>query len=212
MWGSWYLPRFLFKGGPLTLMTIASLMVLGKPCGSLPTMEKLSNVMLCSIVWKWSIMVEGRSEMFLVSFTKTSACFPYVFHVAIGLIASVPVHDLPFLDDTFFVLGYYQEFLNCVGTFKVNLDSCFVTYVPKSLTKAFGIWDYSKLLWFLLYYVGLCCCVIVFGWVWIPFWLGVCWTPNQENCICRVLFGCVGFLVLITVGWNKHAGTCVTVL
>ena len=50
MWGSCYLLRFLFKGGSLTLMNIASLMVvLVKPCGSLPTMEKLSNVMLCPV-------------------------------------------------------------------------------------------------------------------------------------------------------------------
>ena len=33
-------------------MNIASLMVLVKPCGSLPTMEKLSNMMLCPVDWK----------------------------------------------------------------------------------------------------------------------------------------------------------------
>ena len=42
--------------------------------------------------------------MFLVSFTKTFACFPYVFHITTGLITSVPVNDLPFLDDVAFVL------------------------------------------------------------------------------------------------------------
>ena len=31
-------------------MYIAFLMVLVKPCGSLPTMEKFSNVMLCPVV------------------------------------------------------------------------------------------------------------------------------------------------------------------
>ena len=80
--------------------------------------------------------------MFLASFTKTSAFFPYVFHIATGLIASVPVNDLPFLDNVVFVLGCYQEFLNCVGTFKVNLDSCFAIYVPETLIEAFGIWGY----------------------------------------------------------------------
>ena len=80
--------------------------------------------------------------MFLVSFTKTSACFPYVFHIATRLIASVPINDIQSLDDVVFVLGCYQEFPNCVGTFKVNLDSCFATYVLKTLSKAFGIWNY----------------------------------------------------------------------
>ena len=35
MWGSLSLPRFLFKGGSLTLMYMASLMVLVMPCDSL---------------------------------------------------------------------------------------------------------------------------------------------------------------------------------
>ena len=125
-------------------MNIGSLIVLVKPCESLPTMERVSNVMLYPVVWE--VIKDGRGgpEMFLVSFTKTSTCFPYVFHTATRLIASVPVNDLPFLDDVVYVIGCYQEFLNCVGTFKVNQDSCFATYVPKTVTVAFGIWDYYK--------------------------------------------------------------------
>ena len=38
-------------------------------------------------------------EMIFVPFTKTSACFPYVFHVETGLITSISVNDLPFLND-----------------------------------------------------------------------------------------------------------------
>ena len=105
MWGSWYLSRFLFKGGSLTLMNIASLVVLVKHCDSLPTMEKLSNVMLCPVVWKWSKMGERALRCSLYLFNKTSAYFSYVFHVASRLITSVPVKDLPFLDDVVFVLG-----------------------------------------------------------------------------------------------------------
>ena len=72
-----------------------------------------------------------------------SACFPYVFHVATGLITSVPVDYLPFMDDVF-ILGCYQKFLNCVSTFEMNLDSWFAKYVSKTLTDAFGIWDYYE--------------------------------------------------------------------
>ena len=46
--------------------------------------------------------------------------------------------------DDVFVLGYYQEFLNCVGTLEMNLDSCFAAYVSKTVAEAFGIWDYYK--------------------------------------------------------------------
>ena len=84
----------------------------------------------------------GSPEMFFVSFIKASANFPYIFHIATGLIRFIPVNDFLFLDDVVFVLGWYQEFLNSVCTFKVNLDSCFATYAPQTLTEAFGIWDY----------------------------------------------------------------------
>ena len=161
MWASWYLCRFLFKGGSLTLMNIASLMVLGKPCDSLSTMEKMSNVMLCPVVLEVIKEQRGGPEMFFVPFTKMSACFPYVFHVTTRLITSVPVNDLPFLDDAVFTLWCYQEFLHCVGTFEANLESCFAAYVSETVTEAFGIWDHYKDI--VVSYVSLWYCTIVFG-------------------------------------------------
>ena len=80
--------------------------------------------------------------MFLVSFSKSSACLPYLFHVATGLITSVPVDYLPFMDDVVFVPGCYQEFLNCVGTLEMILDSCFAPYVSKTVTEAFKLWEF----------------------------------------------------------------------
>ena len=43
MCGGWYLPIFLFRDGSLTLINIASLMVLAMLWFSLPTMLKLSR-------------------------------------------------------------------------------------------------------------------------------------------------------------------------
>ena len=40
--GNWNFPKFLFKESSLTLMYMASLMFLAKPCDSLSTMEKHS--------------------------------------------------------------------------------------------------------------------------------------------------------------------------
>ena len=102
--------------------------------------------------------------MFFVSFSKTSACLPYVFHVATGLITSVLVNDLPFLDDIVFVLGCYQELLHCVGTFEVHIDFYFAAYVSKTFTEAFGIWDYDEdaVGFCCCSYVILCCCAIIF--------------------------------------------------
>ena len=44
MCGSWYLPKFLFNEGSFTEMTMASLMFLAFPCGSLCTMVKQSGL------------------------------------------------------------------------------------------------------------------------------------------------------------------------
>ena len=76
MWGSWYLPKFLLKGGSLTPMNIASLMVLVKHCGSLSTMEKLSNVMLCPGVWKLLKMGEEILRCSLYLLPKCLPVFP----------------------------------------------------------------------------------------------------------------------------------------
>ena len=43
-WGSWCLPIFLLRDGSLTLMNMASLIVLAMVCDSLPSMEKLSSL------------------------------------------------------------------------------------------------------------------------------------------------------------------------
>ena len=43
---------YCLKVDHVSLMNIASLMVRVKPCDSLSTVEKLSNVMLCPVVWK----------------------------------------------------------------------------------------------------------------------------------------------------------------
>ena len=43
MCGSWYLPIFLFRDGPLTLINTASLMALAILWSSLPTILKLSG-------------------------------------------------------------------------------------------------------------------------------------------------------------------------
>ena len=45
IWDSWNLPRFLLRNRSLTLMNIASLVILAVLCTSLPTIEKLSTMM-----------------------------------------------------------------------------------------------------------------------------------------------------------------------
>ena len=59
MWCNWYLPRFLLRDESLTLMNMASLMVLVTTCTSLPTMEMLSTLMQWSVDWLSWKMGEG---------------------------------------------------------------------------------------------------------------------------------------------------------
>ena len=54
MWGSWYLPMFLFRDGLLILMYIASFISLMKLWSSLPTILKLSSAMVWPAILLWS--------------------------------------------------------------------------------------------------------------------------------------------------------------
>ena len=58
IWGRWYLPMFLFRDGPLTLMYMDSLISLERLCSSLPTTLKLSSVVVWPEVLLWSCMGE----------------------------------------------------------------------------------------------------------------------------------------------------------
>ena len=53
IWGRWYLPMFLFRDGLLTLMYIASFISLMRFWSSLPTMLKLSSVVLWHVMLLW---------------------------------------------------------------------------------------------------------------------------------------------------------------
>ena len=70
--GSWYLPRFLFRDGSLTLMNMASFMVLVKLWDSLSMMEKLSSFMGWPVVHWW----DGKDLWGQVQRTFRSP-FPY---------------------------------------------------------------------------------------------------------------------------------------
>ena len=59
IYGSWYLPIFLFRDGSLTLINITSLMALTIFQSSLPTMLKLSGNSSWPVVLWWSCMSDS---------------------------------------------------------------------------------------------------------------------------------------------------------
>ena len=78
MWGRWYLPMFLFRDGPLTLMYMDSLISLERFCSSLPTMLKFSSVVVWPEMLLWSWMGKGAFRCSLNLFQKCSWCFTNV--------------------------------------------------------------------------------------------------------------------------------------
>ena len=59
IWGRWYLPIFLFRGGLLTLMKIDSLISLERFCSSLPTLLKFSSEVVWPVMLLWSWIGKG---------------------------------------------------------------------------------------------------------------------------------------------------------
>ena len=208
MWDSWYWPRFLFKGGSLILMNIASLMVLVESCSFLPTIEKLSNVMLCS-VWKWLKMGEGALRCSLYLSPELLPVSPMYSILQLGWSYLYLYMTSPFWMILSFPYGTTKSSLTVLAPLKWTwtpaLPHMFLKLSLMPLEygtrRCYGFCCSSYGHW--------CCFAIVFHWVGNPIWIWASGIPSQDNCIYRVLLRCVGFLVSITVGWNKHAGPCV---
>ena len=93
--------------GSLTLMYMASLMVLVMPFGSLPNMEKLSSLMMCTVVWEWLKMEKEALICTLYLLPKFLPVLPMYSMVHPGG-TSIYVYDSPFITDAVLILGYYQ--------------------------------------------------------------------------------------------------------
>ena len=98
MGDSWYLPMFLLSNGSLTLMYIASLIVLARLCDSLPTI-----VVLTALVTS-GVGMGKMGEMFLKSFSKGSCRFTNVLMISIHSVTLAPENHPAFLCDDILVL------------------------------------------------------------------------------------------------------------
>ena len=81
-------------------------MVLEMPWNSLSTMEKLSSLIECLVVWEWSW--EGDPEMSLVPVPKVSTSFPYLFHCIYWVVTLVPIADTSLAENAVPLLRSYQ--------------------------------------------------------------------------------------------------------
>ena len=124
MCGRWYLPVFLSRDGLLTLMNNASFINVLRFWSSLPTMLKFSNVILWSVVLKWSYIGEGAFRCSL-NLSKCSWWLSNVFLITIHLVTFVSIYDSTFLLDGILIFWSHQEVLDGIASFKVNLHSMF---------------------------------------------------------------------------------------
>ena len=110
MWGSRNLFRILLRDGSLTLMNIASSMVLVMLCTSLPTMERLSILMWCPVVLPCLYMFEGTLRCSLSLSSKDLPDSPvYSSLQPVWCIWSYRLSH--FIGDVILVLGGHQEVL-----------------------------------------------------------------------------------------------------
>ena len=126
IWGSWNLPNFLLRDGSLTLMNIASLMILAVLCVILPT-----GTILHTNVMSWSVTLViywgGCPEMFRKSVPKSLSWLSYVLLLMVWLGIPKPIDYPTYLGRLILVLRGYQEVCDGVASLKMNLNSHFVT-------------------------------------------------------------------------------------
>ena len=141
MWGSWNLPTFQLRDGPLTLMYIACLMILVV----LYLLAHYVEIVHTDVMPRGVTMViDGVRvpEVFFEPFPKSPCRVPFVFLIAIHLVTLVPVDYPTFLSDIIPVFGGNKEVPGGVISIEMNLDPCLTTDILKAFTKPFGVWDH----------------------------------------------------------------------
>ena len=122
--GSWYLPRFLFRG------VIDSHVhgLLDGPDNALGLPIHYQNViqldgMACSL----GMVKDGEvgTEMLLIPVPKTPTSFPYVFHCTFWVVTPVPVDDTSFVKNAVPVLEATNKFLTVFLPLKWTWTSTF---------------------------------------------------------------------------------------
>ena len=119
--GRWYFPVLLFREGLLTLKYRASFITLLRFWTSLPTMLKLSTLMLWPVVLKWSNMGEGAFWCSL-NLSPNALEDSYIFLITLHHTTFVTIDDPTLLQHRIFVLWGHQEVFDGCTSSKVNLN------------------------------------------------------------------------------------------
>ena len=107
IYGSWYLPIFLFRDGSLILIRIASLIDVSNALVlSAHSTEIVNGYVMTS---GGAMVMSGWRDLHVFSepFCKCSAWLPYVFFLAVHPATLISVNHPTFLEDGVSVLGVY---------------------------------------------------------------------------------------------------------
>ena len=98
--GRLYFPKFLFSVGLLTLINMASCLVLAKLFSSLPMILKL----FIDVIWPLVFWCVNIGEGFFKSLSKGSPTLSYIFLIAVNLSTTITVDDTVLIHHFIFVL------------------------------------------------------------------------------------------------------------
>ena len=136
LWGSWYLPVFLFRDGLLTLMYIASFISLMRLWSSLPVILKLSSAVVWPVMLLWSWIGEGALRCSLNLSPNVLADSPiYIPHhiATCHTCTCIWCHSFCY---GIFIFRCHQEVFDCFAPSKVDLYAMLLTYVFEVYTEA----------------------------------------------------------------------------
>ena len=125
MCGRWYLPMFLLRDGLFTLMYIAPLIVLIRFWSSLPTILKLSKVVLWPVILKWSYIREVPLRCSL-NLSPSILDDSLLFIITLHPVTFVSLDDTIFLCDGILIFGRNQEVLMVLPPLKCACTPCFL--------------------------------------------------------------------------------------
>ena len=138
--GRLYFPMFLFRVGLLTLMNMASLMVLAILFSSLPRILKLSiDVIWPLAVWWWKIG-ERCLHMLLESLSQGfSQTLPHILHHSQAHHSSKQVDNTTLVSHLILIFWWHEYVLQCSVSFEINSYAIFSANVFHTLTNSWCV-------------------------------------------------------------------------
>ena len=206
MWEA-VLPMFLFRVGLLTLMNMASLMVLAILFSSLPRILKLSiDVIWPLAVWWWKNW-RRCLHMLLESLSQGSPRLSHIFFITAKLTTAVTVDNTTLVSHLILIFWWHEYVLQCSVFLWNNSYAIFSANVFHTLTNSWCVRNDD---------VAPLCRFVGFFWASVSYsflnWccLNISWWPNWDTCNGQVLLPDVSILFPDVLELSRWCVLCVS--